>query len=333
MSDVFFDLSAEVRELSVPSCVERIGKVPDPIVFLREYVAQNRPVVITGGASHWPALERWNLSFLQKKLDGQKVTVDVTPDGRGDAVVQTDKGTFFVTPEERQMSLEEFERLLKQSRVDPSLGVPYAQHQNGSFTEEYDSLIGDAEPHLEWASEALGGLPEAVNMWIGDERAVTSLHRDHYENLYVVVKGAKHFTLLPPADYHRLYTTNYPTASYVQKQEGGEFEVIPQDPPQEVPWIPVDPHPFEPAVARRQYPRFFDGPPPVECTVHEGDILYLPSMWYHHVRQTPNEEGVTIAVNYWYDMAFDCKYAYFNFVQACYDSKGAVDSSGATPAE
>jgi hypothetical protein len=32
-------------------------------------------------------------------------------------------------------------------------------------------------------------------------------------------------------------------------------------------------------------------------------------MWYHHVRQ----EGVTIAVNYWYDMQFDTKFAYHQF--------------------
>ncbi|CAN0880500.1 Lysine-specific demethylase JMJ32 [Linum grandiflorum] len=41
-----------------------------------------------------------------------------------------------------------------------------------------------------------------------------------------------------------------------------------------------------------------------------------PSMRFHHVRQSPNERGCTIAVNYWYDMQFDIKYAYFNFLQS-----------------
>lgn len=39
-------------------------------------------------------------------------------------------------------------------------------------------------------------------------------------------------------------------------------------------------------------------------------------MWFHHVRQTPDNRGLTIAVNYWYDMRFDIKYAYFNFLQS-----------------
>ena len=29
-----------------------------------------------------------------------------------------------------------------------------------------------------------GGPPEAVNLWIGDERSVTSWHKDPFENIY-----------------------------------------------------------------------------------------------------------------------------------------------------
>ena len=36
-----------------------------------------------------------------------------------------------------------------------------------------------------------GGLPEATNLWIGDERSVTSFHHDHYENMYAVLCGTK----------------------------------------------------------------------------------------------------------------------------------------------
>ncbi|CAK9158778.1 unnamed protein product [Ilex paraguariensis] len=46
----------------------------------------------------------------------------------------------------------------------------------------------------------------------------------------------------------------------------------------------------------------------------------MPSMWFHHVRQTPDGSGLTIALNYWYDMPFDIKYAYFNFLQSIHYS-------------
>lgn len=39
-------------------------------------------------------------------------------------------------------------------------------------------------------------------------------------------------------------------------------------------------------------------------------VLYLPSLWFHHVRQEARADECVIAVNFWYEMAFDCKAAY-----------------------
>ena len=94
------------------------------------------------------------------------------------------------------------------------IGVPYIQHQNGSFASEFAALASDADPHIPWASDALGMRPDAVNLWIGDERAATSWHKDHYENLYAVVTGRKIFRLLPPLDVHRMGVREYPAAHY-----------------------------------------------------------------------------------------------------------------------
>ena len=45
-------------------------------------------------------------------------------------------------------------------------------------------------------------------------------------------------------------------------------------------------------------------------------VLYLPSLWLHAVAQRSTEAGEpVIAVNFWYDMAFDCKAAYAKFCE------------------
>ncbi|PVD33808.1 hypothetical protein C0Q70_05069 [Pomacea canaliculata] len=149
-----------------------------------------------------------------------------------------------------------------------------------------------------------GKTPDAVNLWIGDGRAVTSMHRDHYENLYCVISGSKTFTLIPPTDLPFVPYENYPAARY--RQIGDEFIIEEDKETGIVPWIPIDP--LKPDL--KNYPEY-SRCQTVEVTVHAGQVLYLPSMWFHHVQQSHG----CIAVNLWYDMEFDIKYTYYKFLE------------------
>lgn len=55
---------------------------------------------------------------------------------------------------------------------------------------------------------------------MGPDDAVTSLHKDHYENIYCVVNGTKTFTLFPPSDLPFLYEQDYPCGQYRQDADG-----------------------------------------------------------------------------------------------------------------
>ena len=55
---------------------------------------------------------------------------------------------------------------------------------------------------------------------MGEDHSTTSLHKDHYENLYAVVAGEKHFILYPPTDVHFLYERPYESAQYVKAEDG-----------------------------------------------------------------------------------------------------------------
>ena len=78
--------------------------------------------------------------------------------------------------------------------------------QNDCLRTEF-SFLQDCFPStFTWAQDAFGtGPPDAVNLWIGNERAISSMHKDHYENLFYVLSGEKIFTLCPPADVVFLY--------------------------------------------------------------------------------------------------------------------------------
>ncbi|XP_057965154.1 lysine-specific demethylase JMJ32 [Malania oleifera] len=313
----------EVRELSLGCSgrVERLDSPPTPLRFLREFVSPNKPCIISGATLHWPALAAWSDdAYLSRTLaiSDHLVSVHLTPTGRADALAPRPcdpSSLCFASADVRRMPFADALRLIDES--DGSC-VAYAQQQNDCFRSEYSALAGDCEPHIPWATEALGCLPDAVNLWIGNGLSETSFHKDHYENLYAVVSGQKHFLLLPPTDVHRMYIRDYPTARYVYSQDTGEFTLELENPVRYVPWCSVDPYPSSETKDQEmsKFPLYFNGPKPFECTVKAGEILYLPSMWFHHVGQSPDSGGRTIAINYWYDMQYDLKYAYFNFLQS-----------------
>ncbi len=148
----------------------------------------------------------------------------------------------------------------------------YISHQNGNFVSEFGALHKDVEPHLSWASEAFGCVPEVTNIWIGDGKAFTSCHKDHYENIYIVVSGEKHFTLLPPTDYPWLYEKRYPPARFKQDVQSGKWRVFDEpnanDKSAAVPWISVDPS----APDLTKFP-LFSNARPYKITVKAGECL------------------------------------------------------------
>ncbi|MEQ2312719.1 JmjC domain-containing protein 7, partial [Ameca splendens] len=148
--------------------------------------------------------------------------------------------------------------------------------------------------------------PDAVNFWLGEANAITSMHKDPYENLYCVISGEKHFILLPPTDRPFIPYGLYQSAVY-QEQDSGEFKVVDNSDSHKVPWIPLDP--LDPDLQR--FPQY-QLSRPLWCTVKAGEMLYLPSLWFHHVQQSHG----CIAVNFWYDMEYDVKYNYFKLLES-----------------
>ncbi|KAK7098131.1 bifunctional peptidase and (3S)-lysyl hydroxylase JMJD7-like isoform X2 [Littorina saxatilis] len=295
----FTGLAQEARELFLDSGVPVLERTPPPLEFYRSYVAPNKPVVLSDFTASWHALHKWNHRYFRQVIGDLQVTVAVTPNGYADAVTDG----YFVMPEERQMMVNQFLDIMEEP--GSAQGVFYVQKQNSNLTEEFQTVMGDVETLSAWGTQVFGKAPDAVNMWIGDGRAVTSMHRDHYENLYSVVSGSKTFLLIPPSDLPFVPYESYPAAHY--KEVNGQFVIEPDEEGAQVPWIAVDP--LSPDVAR--YPQYANCRP-VEVTVHAGQTLYLPSLWFHHVRQS----HACVAVNLWYDMEFDIKYNYYKFVES-----------------
>jgi jumonji domain-containing protein 7 len=169
---------------------------------------------------------------------------------------------------------------------------------------------------ISWARIALEQNADAINFWLGNERSVTAMHRDNYENVYVQVVGQKHFVLLPPieqpcvnelelAQYRYApsphpHSQNPSITTHGDKDKDLPLEIQPQPETDAIPVAVWDPE--APERHRTPYSQFSR---PLRVTLEAGDMLYLPAQWYHKVSQSSGPEGFACAVNYWYDMSFE----------------------------
>lgn len=144
----------------------------------------------------------WTQQTLIEHLK-EKVEVAATPDGRADALCVAAGEKVFLQPANVYMTIDELLQKLCRPSSLPQAGpqpVYYLQSQNSNLTTtSLSPLLDDLPSNITFAKEVLGE-PEAVNIWIGTEQSVTSTHRDPYENLYVVLKGKKDFTLWAPVE-------------------------------------------------------------------------------------------------------------------------------------
>ncbi|KAH9938630.1 Clavaminate synthase-like protein [Fomitopsis serialis] len=283
-----------------------LDELPTPLEFSR-LVHISRPVLIK--ASEMPGvISLWTDEYLTRRMGDREISIAVTPTGRADAITRNRGGRlYFTEPHVDKMTIGSF---LDKITLDPADAtsadreVYYLQSQNGNMftgryfdstsdpdSSEFEPLREDVPSEITWCSEALDRCPDAVNLWIGNSASVTSVHSDPYENIYSVVRGAKHFTLFPPTEGWCLQERSYPHARYVRSEATSRLEHIPSPPTTpEVRWSSV----LDPTDSTSLPPEAH----PIHITVGAGETLYLPAGWWHYVRQSE----VTIAVNHWYDM-------------------------------
>ncbi|KAI9831337.1 MAG: hypothetical protein M1819_005111 [Sarea resinae] len=291
-----------------PSTITELTSEPSPLEFMR-YVAQNRPFVVRGGARDWPAARKWDAEYLERVMGDQEVNVAITPLGNADSVT-LDHGnncTYFVKPLERTEPFNKVLSYIRRQELEDLPGViKYAQTQNDNLPNEYAPLTPDVPPSIPFARIALEQpSPDALNLWIGNSRSVTALHKDGYENIYVQIAGEKHFVLLPPSEAACVNETRVRGATYVHSsvngkeedgsdraevQEGHEekrvedenkvermisLDIQPDEPEEYIPFPTWDPD--IPAKNATPYSHLSK---PMRVSLQPGDMLYLPALWY-----------------------------------------------------
>lgn len=224
-----------------PEIERRRGLTPEE--FRREYVQANKPVVLEGIADYWK--ERWTPELFKAQY--------------GDQVVFCETNELF-THEKKRLKLELSK--VVDSAVSGSLEY---RIRSGAFLSKIPGLQQEFEEHKEFRS-FLPPNELKHQFWLAPAGNVTLLHHDtFYENLNVQVYGRKHFVMLPPKDFKRMYYHFFAES-------------------------PIDPR--HPDLSK--FPKYA-GAQPVETVLEPGDTLYIPQFWWHFVTAL----DLTVNINTW----------------------------------
>lgn len=115
----------------------------------------------------------------------------------------------------------------------------------------------------------LSGEAAAPHFWLGGAGLLTPLHWDNLHNFFAQVSGRKRFTLFPPGEFDKLYP--YPAAALFSHMSHADPEDL------------------------DRWPQVRDAER-LDCVLEAGDLLFLPSFWWHQVRSLE----LSISVNFWW---------------------------------
>ena len=235
-------------------------------------IAPARPLVMRGLLADWPAVRAGHegapalADYLRHHERGIGVKVKIAPPGARGRFFYNDDLTGFNFRKET-MSVSAALDILLASAIEAepaALAIQSIQARHVLPGFELDNVM----PLL----------PEnaAPRLWLGGAVTVAA-HYDPADNIACVVAGRRRFTLFPPDQVGNLYP--------------GPFELTIAGPI--VSMVDFD------APDPELYPRF---PKAMEAALvadlAPGDAIYIPCMWWHHVRSTA---PVNMLVNYWWD--------------------------------
>jgi len=215
-----------------------------------------KPVIKKGGIKDTASYKLWSLDYLKSKIGSSNVTVNYSESGEYNYSI---KGRV-------QQITGPFDQIIDSFISGSYVNKSYYLQQL-SIAANFPQLLNDLEnPDLNADTD----LVEVVNLWVGGGGCVTSLHFDASNNFLAQVRGKKEITFFAPEDTVYLYANQQPGMGHIS---GIELD----------------------RVNLERFP-LFSNAQPYYCLLEEGDYLYIPPGWWHHVRS----KEVAVSVNYWW---------------------------------
>lgn len=257
-----YNVAGEVRVLTLSSPREK---------FAKKCVEGAVPVVLRNSVTKLWQARNWSPAYLETKIK-QRISGIYENDNRW-------FGPYF----DVRKPLTNTSTRVNSYRTDLELhGEALMSAIQNTTTGRFLYFTGDIEQLGEWAFEEIQPVREllvlnpkrsSINTWIGQPHVIAHCHYDGYHNFYAQLYGTKKFTLFRPTNWPGLYPYPFLHPSHAQAQ----INISDSNTAQSFPLIgKVE---------------------AMEVTLHPGDLLYMPPLWFHHVESL----SVSISVNVWTD--------------------------------
>lgn len=247
--------------------IERISHL-SPTDFFERFATQGKPVIITDAMRDWKCRTLWSDEYFIAKLAGRKFLVNKSSNGAfGIYSSRMRDIDNFV-----QVDFREFLELMNHAVTSGTNDAIYYMQQK-TIQETFPELIEDIDYAPFFDKEKI----RDINLWFSQQESNIPLHFDTFDNLLAQVRGSKRIKLLSPDQSKYLYPGC----------DGAEFA-------SRVDLDHLDVNKFPLARMAETY---------CEFSLNEGEILYIPSFWWHHVT---TESCVSLSINYWYHVINGC---------------------------
>jgi lysine-specific demethylase 8 len=228
-----------------------IRRIPCPsrAEFERTIMPRRRPVILSGGIDTWKA-RTWTFDSFPGTRD---VSVHLEEGELFDCTELSPEGTI-LSKRRVEMPLRDFAREL-QSVTDDAPRRYLTEWPLFEFLPELAGDIDYARPNLftrEFAAP--------VRVYMGPAGCFTPMHYDHAHNMTAQILGSKRWVFYPPSRGKRMYP--YDSEAQLAHFSRANSQTRLRDDAQ-----------FPLLRKLRGY----------EAIVTEGDLLYVPPGWWHHV--------------------------------------------------
>ncbi|EJK62254.1 hypothetical protein THAOC_17137 [Thalassiosira oceanica] len=223
----------------------------------RKYHSSQTPVILRGLARGCDAYYFW------RSIDYWRAAVDP------EAPVDVELG-LYNSGNRIPMRFADYLNYLEEAKEGAKSGETAYLAQNEVFREVLKDLQIPRFCEDPTLSVGEGKLHHTM-LWLGPKGTVSPLHFDPMDNILIQLVGSKRVRLFSPDSTQHLYAGN----------DGNQYNTSAVD----IERPDLD-----------KYPLFQEALPALDCELDEGDSLFIPRKWWHHVRSVT----MSASANVWW---------------------------------